>query len=755
MKKNRWIPLLVVFVSGITGVMFIGVKTYQDAPPRPDFKSVSGNVLVTSEDIVSGQAVFMKYALMNYGSMFGDGAGRGNDFTAEALHVWSVAVQEYYKDEIRVQDSTVNSRLNRERILTYANARCKVDMKKNTYDPKTHSVAVSEAQRAGITAVYRFYEDKFLGDIPESFKPSGYLTDATEIRQLTSFFIWGAWTCSAVRPGNEYSYTHNWPYDELAGNVATGPTLFWSMIGVLAFVLGLGIVLYAYGRFDKVMGLSKGNSVTPLLSESLLMEIQPTALQRSTYKFFVVALILLFLQCLAGALTIHDFLGFTTYFGVEISTWLPVTVVRSWHLQLALLWITLCWIGASVFILPMIAEEQSDGQITRMNVLFWSLVALAVGSLAGEYLGPMGLLGTLWYLLGNQGWEFVELGKLWQVMLFACFGLWAYIMWMGAKPFLKNGQRWTLPVWLFYAILCVLILFIASFVSTPTTNFVIADFWRWITIHMWVEAFFEVFTTILVASFMVIMGLSSKESAIRVVYISAVLFLGSGMIGVAHNFYWNAKPEITLALGSVFSTLQTVPLMLLTLEAWRTRQEPIIAGRLSQKVSSRQFTFAHAECFMFLLAVNFWNFMGAGVMGSIINLPIVNYYEHGTYLTVNHGHAALMGVYGNLAIAAVLFCTRYLVLPGRWNVRTIRMSFWSINIGLGLMVLLDLLPLGLIQLNEVLQHGLWYARSEVFIASVQFQAFSWMRAVGGVLFVLGGVYPLMLLMIRGRIKPAE
>jgi len=616
-------------------------------------------------------------------------------------------------------------------------------------------VTLTEAQSVGLQAVREFYLEKFLGNIPESFKPSGYITNPAEIRQLTAFFVWGAWTCSAVRPGATYSYTHNWPYDEVAGNVATGPTLFWSMIGVLAFVLGLGGVMYMYGRFDKVMGLSGSEESSPLLSEKMLGQLVPSKLQRSTYKYFTVALILFLLQCLAGALTIHDFLGFTTFFGVDISNSLPITVVRSWHLQLALFWITLCWIGASIFVLPLIAGEQSNKQLWRTNVLFWVLVVLAAGSLVGEYMGPMGLLGTLWYLLGNQGWEFVELGKAWQVVLFACFAMWAYIMWKGAQPSLRSGHKWSLPVWLFYAILCVLILFIASFVATPKTNFVIADFWRWMTIHMWVEAFFEVFTTILVASFMVLMGLSSKASAVRVVYISAILFLGSGMIGVAHNFYWNAKPEITLALGSVFSTLQTVPLMLLTLEAWRTRSEPLVAMRKQQQLSNVPFVFAHTECFQFLLAVNFWNFMGAGVLGSIINLPIVNYYEHGTYLTVNHGHAALMGVYGNLAIAAILFCTRYLVLPERWNVRSIRMSFWSINIGLALMIVLDLLPLGLTQLVEVLSNGLWSARSEVFVASVQFQTFSWMRAIGGVLFVLGGVVPLLMLLLKGKIKPAS
>ena len=81
-----------------------------------------------------------------------------------------------------------------------------------------------------------------------------------------------------------------------------------------------------------------------------------------------------------------------------------------------------------------------------------------------------------------------------------------------------------------------------------------------------------------------------------------------------------------------------------------------VVGDVEQKSLTRDFGFK--EVFKFLVAVNFWNFFGAGVMGIIINLPIMNYFEHGTYLTVNHGHAALMGVYGNISLAALLFAGR-------------------------------------------------------------------------------------------------
>ena len=265
---------------------------------------------------------------------------------------------------------------------------------------------------------------------------------------------------------------------------------------------------------------------------------------------------------------------------------------------------------------------------------------------------------------------------------------------------------------------------------------------------MWAEAFFEVFTTVLIGYFMVMMGLVSRQAAIRVIYLATLLFLGSGLLGISHNFYWNAKPVFTMALGSVFSTLQVVPLVLLTLEAWRFSKLPKILEHNNKTNGEPGKRFGFSELFLFLLGVNFWNFFGAGVMGFIINLPIANYYEHGTYLTVNHGHAALMGVYGNLALAAVLFCSQLLIKADAWKPKTIKAIFWSINIGLLLMVLMDLFPAGVWQFKAVADNGLWFARSNQFIGSTGFRALTWMRIAGGAIFTLGGLFPVVWFIIK-------
>jgi nitric oxide reductase subunit B len=415
--------------------------------------------------------------------------------------------------------------------------------------------------------------------------------------------------------------------------------------------------------------------------------------------------------------------------------------------MLSLYWISTCWIASSIFILPILAKKEVDFQLPLINTLFVLLAVLVVGSLTGMVLGPLGLLGDWWHALGHQGWEFVDFGQVYQVLLMLIFVLWGIVVYRGIRPAFVKGMPWNLPNWIMYSIVGIPLLFISGFVARPETNFVIADFWRWMVVHMWVEAFFEVFITVIVSYLMVLMGLVSRNAAIRVIYFATILFLGTGLLGISHNFYWNAKPVATMALGSIFSTLQFVPLILLTVEAWRFKNMPRIA--LQGIKPSELGDFGFPEVFLFLIAVNFWNFFGAGVLGIIINLPIMNYYEHGTYLTVNHAHAALMGVYGNISLAAMLFATKLLFKAGRWNKKLVKVSFWSINIGLMLMVLLDLLPAGTIQFKAVVENGLWFARSDAFIGGGVFQSLTWLRGIGASLFLLGGVVPLLVFIVTG------
>ncbi|HVY73993.1 MAG TPA: cbb3-type cytochrome c oxidase subunit I [Puia sp.] len=742
--RKWWLPLLLISVISAAGVIHIGMDTYAEAPPVPDFVSEKGQVIFSRAEILQGQAAFQKYALMEYGSMFGDGADRGPDFTADALHQTLLMMDTFYSS--RVDRADRNAPLIRQGLL----AQERNEIKTNRYDRAANRVILSEGQQYAASRLPVYYGAFFSGTGGSDFHPAGYIRDPGEIKPLSAFFFWGAWVCGVQRPGESYSYTHNWPYDPAAGNSPSSAVIFWSIIGSLGLVLGLGIVLYYHGKMDKLEDAVIANKSRPFMTTEEIRRFQPGRIQKVTYKFFYAAILLFATQVLAGILTVHDFVGLVHFFGFNISTVLPETVTRSWHVQLSLLWISACWMGASVFVMSMISPHQPKGQLALVNGVFWLTVLTVAGSFAGIFLGPRGLLATNWYWFGHQGWEYVELGKAWQILLFVTLVLWAVVLLRGVRPVMKGKQPWALPNWLVYATSSIILLLVSGFIATPSTNFVIADFWRWCVIHMWAEAFFEVFTTVLIGYFMVLMGLVSIQATIRVIYIATLLFLGSGLLGISHNFYWNAKPVGTMALGSVFSTLQVIPLVLLTLEAWRFSKMPRLMENNTTRNGSPGARFGFSEVFLFLLAVNFWNFLGAGVLGFIINLPIANYFEHGTYLTVNHGHAALMGVYGNLSLAAVLFCCQLLFKPAWWRPKTVRTIFWSINIGLLLMVLLDLFPVGIWQFRTVAEKGLWFARSSAFIGSTGFQTFTWLRILGGALFTLGGVVPLTWYVVRGR-----
>ncbi len=740
--KKWWIPLTIIFIVSITGVGIIGYETYYEAPPIPNFTNEANESVFSQDEILEGQAAFQRLALMDYGSMFGDGANRGPDFTAQALHQLTTYLTEYYGNEPDL------SKL----AFLGVKEQVKRELRKNRYEAYTNQVKLTPAQEYASERLVNFYTEYFTTDNDQQSLKKSYVGDEQVIRKLSAFFFWGAWVCSAERPGHNYSYTHNWPFDREAGNLPGTPVVIWTIVGSLGLMIGLGIVLFYHGRLEKLNDRTFLDNSGPLMTQKGVENFAPTPSQRATYKFFYAAIIVFLFQVIAGIMTVHDFVNYTVFFGYDLRDLFPITISRGWHVQLSLLWISACWIGASLFITPFIVNEPRH-HTKYVNTIFWMVAVLVVGSVVGIYIGPMGLT-KYWYWLGNQGWEYVEPGKVWQGLLFLSFVLWAITLYRALKPVISLKQPWALPNWLVYTTVSILVLLISGFIATPRTNFVIADFWRWCVIHMWAEAFFEVFTTVLVGYFMVLMGLVSKESAVRVIYLATLLFLGSGLLGISHNFYWNAKPVATMALGSVFSTLQVVPLILLTLEAWRFQKLPKLAieSITSKNGKHNVTTFGLSDVFLFLVGVNFWNFFGAGVMGFIINLPLANYYEHGTYLTVNHGHAALMGVYGNLSLAAILFCLKLLSDVKKWSTTLVRLSFWSINIGLMLMVLLDLFPAGILQFQAVLDHGLWFARSNEFIEQDSFQTLTWLRIIGGSIFTLGGVLPLVFIVIKASLN---
>jgi nitric oxide reductase subunit B len=279
-------------------------------------------------------------------------------------------------------------------------------------------------------------------------------------------------------------------------------------------------------------------------------------------------------------------------------------------------------------------------------------------------------------------------------------------------------------------------------------NYAVVDFWRFWVVHLWVEDFLELFTTIMVAYVFVLLGVVRESTATRVVYLDVILYSIGGVIGTMHHLYFSGAPARHMALGAFFSAMEVIPLVLLTYEAWRFMRLGGGATPQASALSTPSSVFPHKWAVMFLIAVGFWNFLGAGVFGFLINLPIVSYYEIGTQFTANHGHGAMMGVYGMLAIGFFMFVARYFIPPDRKSELAMKTSFWSLNIGLGWMLFVNLGPMGTVQLFDAFQNGYWHAREIEFFLRPDVRLIEWLRLPGDLLFIIGGILPVVYLAVR-------
>ncbi len=728
----KWkLSVLFVLIAGFSTLIFMGHETSNQAPPIPEFVvDQSGNKLFSGSDILAGQAVFQKYGLMDVGSFFGHGAYNGPDFSADYLHrLGEISLEHMAQSRFdkEYKQLGIGEKGELDQVL-------QTELKANRYDPETKKLTFTENQHEAYKKLVSYYDTEF-GVGRKLPLPTNYINNATERLQLTRFFAWGAWVCSTNRPDKDYTYTNNWPPDTSVGNGPNWQIFFWSAMSLVMLVGGIGFTQFLLSAFPGLGWMPDGKGIVDNVKSYV-----PYRSQTSLYPYFVVVTLLFLFQTIFGVVTAH-YIVEQGFYGFDIRDIFPYSITRSWHIQLSIFWIATAWLAAGMFMAPMLSKHEPKGQHWLVKILFVAILIVAVGSICGEWLGIKNMLGELWFWFGHQGWEYLELGRFWQALLTIGMVLWAFIVFRSIRPLLAGKDHGSLPYMLLYGVLAIPLFFSFGMMYHPGTNFAVADFWRWWVVHLWVEGIFELYTTIIVAYFFCSLGMVSEKSALSVIYVDIILYLGSGIIGIGHHYYWTAQPAINMALGSMISAWEVVPLTLLTMEAWKFVELAKVEGSIKN--------FSHYWAMMFLIAVGFWNFLGAGVFGFLVNTPIVSYYEHATYLTSNHGHAALMGVYGMLAVAAILFCTRYLMTVDAWSNKLAATSFWGLNAGLMMMLLLNIFPAGVIQMIASYQYGFWFARSPEFIHSHLFQLFTWLRVAGDLVFVVAGVLPLVILVIRG------
>ena len=734
--SRLWLQVAVVtFLFGFAVLGYLAIRIHQEHPPIPgEVRSFTGELLYTGDDVMAGQHLFQKFGLMQYGTLFGHGAYLGPDFTAQYLHHSGEDMLTFYSQEGLSQAD--------------AEAQVKLDLKTNRFDTGDHILTYTPGQTYAFRQMTDFYRDWFAPhSTPKGLQPPT-IEKPQDIHQLTAYFSWAAWTTAAIRPGADYSYTNNWPPDNLAGNGPTPEALLWSLLSLVALLGGAGIVLFVFGRYDwlgweRYEGQMEKRRFRPPDQVSL------TPAQRATAWYFLVVAGLFLCQGLLGGVNAHYHVEPAGFYGLPLAEWLPYNLSRMWHLQLALFFVSSSFLAMGIFLAPMIAGREPKHQNKLALLLFGALVVVVVGSLLGEAASIKDLIKVEgpWFWIGSQGWEYLDLGRLWQILLVIGMFLWVVILIRGLKERLPNEHIGNMP-WLFlYSALSIPVFYAVGMVFGKNVNFAVADFWRFWVVHLWVEDFLELFTTIMVAYVFVLLGVVRRKAATTVIYLDIILYSVGGVIGTMHHLYFSGAPAAHMALGAFFSAMEVIPLLLLTYEAWRFMQLGAPPERRSLFGTSST-EFPHKWAVMYLIAVGFWNFLGAGVFGFLINLPIVSYYEIGTQFTANHGHGALMGVYGMLAMAFFMFVARYFIPQDRSSERAMRVSFWSLNVGLAWMLFVNLFPIGYLQLADSLKNSYWHARQAEFFQQPLVQVFEWLRLPGDALFLVGGILPVVYLAIR-------
>jgi nitric oxide reductase subunit B len=742
--RKLWRNLAVVFFASFAVLLWLGREIYLAAPPYPTVRSLDGKQLYTSDELREGQRAWLAAGGQQLGTVWGHGSYVAPDWSADWLHREAVALRDILAAKMHGRDYG--------RLVAHErgaiDALVKEELRRNTYDEKTNAVTVSPERAAAIDSVARHYDDLF-GNAPaldatrERYAMvTNALPRAEDRRALTGFFFWSAWAAATDRPGEKgLSYTSNWPHEPMVGNTLPASAAMWSIASVILLLAGIaGMVWYHNAHAEAP------DPQVPLRDP--LINAVATPSMKATRKYFFVVIGLMLLQIAMGVITAHYAVEGNAFFGVAISELLPYTTSRTIHTQMGIFWIATAWLATGLYIAPLLSGHEPKLQKLGVDVLFYALVAIVVGSSAFGWLGTLQRQGfdfTFW--LGAQGLEFTSMGRVWQILLFVGLLFWLLLLGRALWPALRKASETRgLVAMVFLSATCIGLFYAASLTWGQHTHYAMIEYWRWWLVHLWVEGFFEVFATAVIALLFTRLGLVAAASANRAIVMETIVFLLGGILGTLHHLYWTGTPTSVIAVGSVFSALEVVPLSLLGVEAYNNYRRSRAAPWLK----------AYRWAILSFVAVGFWNLVGAGLLGFAINPPAALYFVQGLNMTPAHGHAALFGVYGMLGIGLMLFCLRGLFERSRHVDRILAPAFWSLNVGLAMMVFLSLLPAGIYQAWHSVTTGLWYARSSAIVHSGVMETLVWMRVPGDILFALGAgllaVYALLLL--RRPNKPA-
>lgn len=736
--KKLWLIFIAIFVFSFAILGWVGTEIFRQAPPIPhEVATTDSQIVIGPEEIANGQNVWQAMGGMESGSIWGHGSYVAPDWSADYLHREAL----FILNEWSQQDfSNDYDKLTSEQKAVLRQ-RLQDTIRKNNYDETSGRLTIEPVRARAFEDNLKHYTDIFANGRTNYAVQRNAQADPAKLRQLNSFFFWTAWASATNRPNNTISYTSNFPSEPLVGNVPTSSAIVWTGVSVIMLLAGIGWLVWYYASRETEWVSDDVPDGDPLVGAP----ISPS--QKATIKYFLVVTLLFLLQIAMGMLTAHYGVEGGGFFGIPLADYLPYVVTRTWHTQLGIFWIATAWLAAGLFIAPFICGYEPKRQKLGVDLLFGALLIVVLGSMAGQWLSVMHKLpGSLWFWFGHQGYEYVDLGRVWQAALFIGLLLWLFLIARAAIPALrKKGTPRSLITLYFLSTAGIALFYSPGLFWGMRSHLSVVEYWRWWVVHLWVEGYFEVFATVVIAFLFARLRVIRAESAAQAALLSGAIYLSGGIIGTLHHLYFAGTPTVAIAFGSVFSALEIVPLLLVGHEA--------VAN--IRRAKARPWLSQYKWVVYFFVAVAFWNLVGAGIFGFMINPPIALYYMQGLNTTAVHAHGALYGVYGTLGLGLMLFCLRAMKPELKWKERPIWLAFWAINIGLMLEIVLSLLPVGLMQTYQSVSVGYWSARSSEFMQTDLMQTLRWLRMVGDSIFAVGAlsfVYFALNLMWQGSKK---